>query len=273
VRRPYDTVAAFETALKHKLTARVGSGRTYADLRKHVAFDRLLARLEAVAPDDWLLKGGVALEYRLGHARATKDVDLSAKLFDVERMAQTLSDAAEIELDDYFALRIVGRTKPADEVQTYRFAVDVLLENGKLFDELKVDVGFADPWLGDAEELEGPDLLRFAGIPAAKVRAIPVRQHLAEKLHAYTKQYGAHGSTRVKDLVDMVLLLHAEPVDVPVLRETLRTVFASRGTHSLPTNVPPPPPTWEVPYAKLAGELAVPRTAAEAHNTSRMHSG
>ncbi len=262
--RRYDTVTAFETALKHKLMMRTSTGRTFAQLRKQVAFDRLLARLDAVAPADWLLKGGVALEYRIGHARATKDVDLSAK-FDLERITQTLADAARAELDDYFALRIVGRTKPVDEVETYRFAVDVLLENGKLFDELKVDVGFADPWLGDPEELEGPDLLRFAGISAAKVRAIPIRQHLAEKLHAYTKQYGAHGSTRVKDLVDMVLLIHAEPVDAQVLSEALRTVFASRGTHSLPAEVPPPPPSWDVPYAKLASGLAVPSTAAEAH--------
>jgi hypothetical protein len=113
--------------------------------------------------------------------------------------------------------------------------------------------------------LEGPDLLRFAGIPAVKVRAIPIGQHLAEKLHAYTKQYGAHGSTRVKDLVDMVLLIQAEPVNARTLGKTLHTVFASRGTHPLPAEVPPPPRSWDVPYAKLAGELTIPSTAAEAH--------
>jgi hypothetical protein len=143
VTRSYDTAAAFETALKHRLTARASAGRTYAHLRKQVAFDRLLARLAAVAPDNWLLKGGVALEYRFDHARATKDVDLSAR-FDLEGITQALTDAATVKLDDYFALRIVGRTKPADEVETYRFAVDVLLETGKLFDELRIDVGFAD---------------------------------------------------------------------------------------------------------------------------------
>ena len=40
--------------------------------RKRVAFDRLLARLAATAPDRWLLKGGFALDLRLAErARST----------------------------------------------------------------------------------------------------------------------------------------------------------------------------------------------------------
>jgi hypothetical protein len=78
--RRYATVAAFETALKGKLAARVTEHRTIQDLRKQLAFDRALVRLSQVAPDPWLLKGGVALEYRLHYARATTDIDISTKL-------------------------------------------------------------------------------------------------------------------------------------------------------------------------------------------------
>jgi len=42
------------------------SGVSLVRLRKSVAFDRLLARLFTVAPDRWVLKGGLALDYRLG---------------------------------------------------------------------------------------------------------------------------------------------------------------------------------------------------------------
>ena len=53
-------------------------GLSLVRLRKSVAFDRLLARLFAVAPDRWVLKGGLALDYRLGgKARTTMDVDLA----------------------------------------------------------------------------------------------------------------------------------------------------------------------------------------------------
>lgn len=65
--------AALEARLKDEQTTEVGLSR----LRKRVVFERLLARLAAVAPDAWVLKGGFALELRLGSsARSTRDVDV-----------------------------------------------------------------------------------------------------------------------------------------------------------------------------------------------------
>ncbi len=75
----YASAAAFRQALEARLVAlsRDG-GLSLVRLRKSVAFDRLLARLFAVAPDRWVLKGGLALDYRLGaKARTTMDVDLA----------------------------------------------------------------------------------------------------------------------------------------------------------------------------------------------------
>jgi hypothetical protein len=100
--RPYATVAAFERALRAKLNARTVPGRTYQDLRKLLAFDRILARLSAVAPDEWRLKGGVALEYRLDRARSTTDIDVSAHV-DFETMVEGLRAAARMNLKDYSA--------------------------------------------------------------------------------------------------------------------------------------------------------------------------
>ncbi|MDB5070265.1 MAG: hypothetical protein JWM87_1376 [Candidatus Eremiobacteraeota bacterium] len=76
--RRYATIAAFEAALKTKLSARVTEHRDIEDLRKHLAFDRVLARLSHIAPDAWLLKGGVALEYQLERARSTTDIGADA---------------------------------------------------------------------------------------------------------------------------------------------------------------------------------------------------
>ncbi len=72
------------------------------DLRKRVAFERLLARLQAVAPDAWALKGGFALELRLGAgARTTKDMDLDWMLDEDDAVALLLQ-AATIALRDRF---------------------------------------------------------------------------------------------------------------------------------------------------------------------------
>ena len=53
----YRTSVAFRTALEDRLKAARQDGVGLARLRKRVVFERLLARLHAVAPDTWVLKG------------------------------------------------------------------------------------------------------------------------------------------------------------------------------------------------------------------------
>ena len=73
----YRDAVAFRQALEQRLRAGAGDGARLSRDRKRVAFDRLLVRLAAAAPDQWLLKGGFALDLRLAErARATKDIDL-----------------------------------------------------------------------------------------------------------------------------------------------------------------------------------------------------
>ncbi len=252
----YETIAAFEAALRARLRALATKERTFQDLRKQVAFDRVLARLQEAAPATWLLKGGVALEYRLARARATLDIDISTEL-NLNEMSDVLADAAAANLDDYFQIAIGERERPVDEVETYRFHIAVQYADGRTFENLKLDIGFADPWLGTPAEVRAPSLLDFAGIPPTTVRAIPAEQHLAEKIHAYTKSYGSRPSSRVKDLVDIVLLLK-DSVSRDRLRATIQAIFERRRTHEIPAALPAPPDAWRVPYGKLALGLPVP---------------
>ncbi|MBA2520127.1 MAG: hypothetical protein H0V24_10700 [Chloroflexia bacterium] len=54
------------------------AGASLSRLRKMVVRDRLLARLLHAAPDRWIVKGGVALDLRLGVlAKSTKDLDVA----------------------------------------------------------------------------------------------------------------------------------------------------------------------------------------------------
>jgi hypothetical protein len=254
--RRYETIAAFESALRAKLHSIADEHRTFQDLRRQVAFGRVLARLALVAPNAWLLKGGAALEYRIERARATLDLDISTQL-DVEHMSALLAASAAATLDDYFQMTLGEREHPVDEIQTYRFNVDVQYANGRRFERLKLDIGFADPWIGTPIKIKVPSLLDFADVPAIVVNAIPAEQQLAEKVHAYTKPYGSQRSSRVKDLVDMALLLR-NGVDADELRKSLQIVFTTRETHEIPTTLPRPPQEWRVPYARLAIGLPVP---------------
>jgi hypothetical protein len=75
----YATPAAFRTALEARLLAHSKATRLALDrLRKQVVFERLLARLLVAAPGRWVLKGGFALDLRLGtRARSTKNLDVA----------------------------------------------------------------------------------------------------------------------------------------------------------------------------------------------------
>lgn len=47
-------------------------------LRRRTVFERILVRLDASDPGRWIVKGGMAVEFRLGdRARATRDLDLA----------------------------------------------------------------------------------------------------------------------------------------------------------------------------------------------------
>ena len=73
----YKTAVDLRRAIEARLKSDAETkGTDYGRLRRIVVFDRIAARLSA-SDQGWVLKGGTALEFRLGlRARATKDLDL-----------------------------------------------------------------------------------------------------------------------------------------------------------------------------------------------------
>jgi hypothetical protein len=93
-----------------------------------------------------------------------------------------------------------------------------------------------------------------------EVPALPLEQHVAEKVHAYTRTYGEGlGSTRVKDLVDLVLVKSFASLDAERLHESLVRTFEGRGQQPLPERLPPPPTDWGPGFRKLATEVGIDR--------------
>lgn len=93
----YATPQAFERALSDRLKRQAAEeGADLDRLRKRVAFERFLARLFDQNPTGWVLKGGYALELRLGgRARATKDMDLDRPPPPAEVLLDELQEATE----------------------------------------------------------------------------------------------------------------------------------------------------------------------------------
>ena len=134
------------------------------------------------------------------------------------------------------------------------------------FEHVTVDVGFGNQPQLEPEVLRGPDLLSFAGISPAEVPTLPLDQHVAEKVHAYTRGYAAgHSSSRTKDLIDLVLIASLFPFQAGRLRSALRATFDARGTHPLPATLPPPPAGWGPAYRRLAAELEMDAEVSIGH--------
>ena len=79
---------------------------------------------------------------------------------------------------------------------------------------------------------------------------------LSQKLHAYTRRRERENS-RVKDLVDMALLLKMGLPDGAKLKEAIHRTFGRRGDGDFPLDLPDPPESWKQPYAQLAMECGL----------------
>lgn len=264
----YDTPGALRQGLEARLLASShATGTDLARLRRRAAFERLLVRLELNDPGRWVVKGGMAMEVRLGNrARMTRDLDLAVRDgAGGSGVHELLSQALGIDpTGDGFDFAVPSpEPLAADQLghPGWRFHVDVRLA-GRTFERVRVDVVERSDELVATERLALPDLLGFAGIESATVEATDRAQQFAEKLHALTRDYGRPNS-RVRDLIDLVLLIEGglEPDDE--LAETVVHVFRMRATHPLPAELGDPPSDWGDRYPREAAELDVDATTLD----------
>jgi predicted nucleotidyltransferase component of viral defense system len=265
--REYATPSAFRAAVEATLRERARRlGVAAFVLRRQAALERLLVRLSKTAPEQWVIKGGLALAARLGE-RARVSVDLDADhLLGAEAARADLLRAALAEVDDHFAFAVVG----SDDLHegSVKLAVRYKLESalaGSPFEPLQVDVTLepADP--ADAERVRPGTLLESLGLSSGEVILTSLERQVAEKLHAYSRTYGSGGTTRAKDLVDLLLIRQYGELGDARLGDTIGRVFSQRGTHPVPVQVPLPPRDLAVAYHREAGRLGLPPTLGDAH--------
>jgi len=252
----YESGAAFRRALEDRLrTMSLETGVPLVRLRKMVAFDRFLFRLFLHGPDQWIVKGGFALQLRLGdNARTTKDIDLLS-MSEVQEIYPHLRKAGAIDIGDWFAFEVMDTPlSDFDDIGGLRYRLQALLD-GRTFERFHIDVGMGDPLLAPVEYLETPPLLAFAGIASTIVPCYPITQQIAEKYHAFTRPHVSGVSSRIKDFVDMLLLARMGELESVSLRQAIQATFDDRKTHELPVRVPQPSKEWLHPFLKMANEV------------------
>ena len=215
-----------------------------------------------------MLKGGYAMELRFRQARSTKDLDLTVRTSgdnSVAALRERLQIAAAVQLPDFFVFVVQEAMAELNQAPEggARFPVDARLD-GRTFVKFHVDLGVGDELLEPLEQLSGTDWLGFAGLAAVSVPALSAEQHWAEKFHAYTRPRDSANS-RVRDLVDLVLLIERHDLDIARVRRAVDATFARRQTHGVPTGIPPPPTQWAKPFVELAAQCGLSHDARTAH--------
>jgi hypothetical protein len=257
----YDSAASFRQALEHRLRERaLDRGEDLQRMRQQVAFDRFLMRIQHDCANRWILKGGHALELAIRSARATRDIDLvlgtSLARGSGSRVTlqQMLQEAASPPVGDWFEFH-VGESVMNLDGPPYggeRLPVRSIL-GGRLFVAFHVDVVVGGILLEPLRVATGEDWLGFAGIEATPLTMTSLEQQLAEKLHAYTvPREDRRDNSRVKDLVDIVLLLETGTLDLEEVASAVVATFKDRSSHPIPEKVPDPPAFWIKPYAAMA---------------------
>lgn len=206
-----------------------------------------------------MLKGGFLLEERLGsRSRATRDVDVtSTDALEVDALHAAVTSSLTTAVDeDGLVLRVTGaHPHVAGEGSGVRLSVSVDLA-GRPFATVRLDVvSRPEEVAGGTEVVTLTPVLTVPGWSPVTVTSVDLGQHVAEKLHPLcTLDARSRPSTRVEDLVDVVLLAEACALDEPHAARRLHAVSAVRGTR-VPTGPPVPPVAWRDDYGVLVRRI------------------
>ena len=99
-----------------------------------IAFDRFLDRLLQMYPDRWVVKGGFALQLRIGdQARTTKDIDLLLRGEGVD-IHEPHQSAGFMDIGDWFSFEVPPSSGEAFGVpDVSRYNIRAILD-GRLFE-------------------------------------------------------------------------------------------------------------------------------------------
>lgn len=209
---------------------------------------------------DGVIKGGTAIKMRYGNTstRYTTDLD-TATSTNPDAYAEALG-AALARGWEGFSGRVVARepAHPSGVPTAYVMKpFDVRLSYlGKPWCTVQLEVGHNE--IGDADSTDWVELsdaaeaLERLGFPApGRAPLMPLEHQIAQKLHAVTGD-----DDRVRDLVDLQIILSNSEVDLTETRKVCERLFEYRRKQSWPPDVVARD-GWEEEYAAAAEGLPV----------------
>ncbi len=260
--RPPANRKALETWISQKARE---DGVAVSRLRRGISFMVISAVLARIVDDEelplFLLKGGVAMELRVGlEARASKDYDTAFREA-IERVTDVLAEA-ETHVHGDFRVT-VGRALPIGPTGAVRIPLK-LAYGAHDWGSVDLEVAAAEGGSGAGDTIEyanGAPALSVFGLPnVERVALLPLPYQIAQKIHACTEAKDGKDNDRFRDLVDLILLdeLVAE-TDLPRVRHACVEVFSLRGMHAWPPHIQVYP-LWPDQYRALTESMGFPVT-------------
>lgn len=261
---PYRDWRGVEQAMKAAASsAASNTSAGVGDLLTHARFDRFLSRVFQAGEDSgWMLKGGTAILARVPEARHTQDLDLAASQASLDEAVEDLRGRVRSDMGDHLSFQLVssratgqGDTQP--DVQTRQVVFACFATEGqrrKRFGEVKVDLVVGPPPTAKPELVDPVSRLQLARpLPTAPYRLFPLVDQIAEKVCAtMSRAYpGGRPSSRVKDLVDLVVIARTQTVPL----RPLQLAIATQQIHSRlePFERLEIPDGWAQRYKAMAG--------------------
>lgn len=219
---PYQSSAALEMAVR---AAARKSGRDVSRAIEEFYTGRLLERVFSEEGSAFVLKGGRSMLARTVDARYTRDTDFQYEGADLAVAVEELKRLAAMDLGDFMEFRFLSAERIANEQEYrdgYRVVFDAVLGGTKSLSQVSIDLVAAQVSSADVDVVEPANRLEIKGIPTFDYRVYPVVCAVADKVCATMQLYsGNRPSSRVRDLVDLVVYVTNEDMDGTALSERI----------------------------------------------------
>ncbi|OUO64923.1 nucleotidyl transferase AbiEii/AbiGii toxin family protein [Collinsella sp. An268] len=267
----YRTPAALEMAVKAAAKASpLDTGRAMSAFYLH----RLLCRVFSSEDSPFVLKGGMSMLARTIDARATRDIDLVSQEDTLLSAVEELTRLASLDLGDFIAFHFdrVEAIKSDDE---YRCGMKVWftpLFGSKTAQPISIDLVIDEVAGLKPERITPADRLDVEGLPVFDYSVCRAESALADKFLAIIETHNDKPSSRVKDLVDIIILAKTCTVDGELLAFEVAKEAAARKI-KLPETFAIPEfwfQNYEQTYRRLAHQARLDQVAPDLSSAQQL---
>lgn len=219
--QPYKSGRALEMAVKEK--ARQSEQDTNRAIDDFYV-GRLLERVFSQDEPQFVLKGGRSVLARTINARYTRDTDFLYKGENISEAVGELKKLASLDLGDHleFLFKSMEQiTQDQEYREGFRLTFKIMLDGTRPKGEATVDLVVDQVPSDDIERITPANRLDINGLPTFDYYVCPAAYAIADKVCATLQLYAGRESSRIRDLVDLVVYLTTEELEGRRLSERI----------------------------------------------------